>query len=164
MKERGASESYTNDHKLWSVGPSGGAYDLGTLLPAITRTRSERAAISSAPSTKRLTLPVPEELKQTLAQCLKEAEKALGKRVAADSRAQDEAMRQLFSLIHWLCSMYILSLAANLSWASVAETAYVHCPHLLRNAAFTTYNSLVQRMLTADGEIGAGAVTHLLPH
>lgn len=164
VKERGASESYTNNHQLLSVGPSGGAYDLGTLIPANTRTHSEGAAICSAPSTKRLTLPVLEMLKQKVAQCLKEAEKALGKRVAADSWAQDKAMRELFSIIHWQGSMYFLSLAAHPSWASVAETAYVNCPHLLRNAAFATDKRLVRRMLTADGEIGAGAATHLLPH
>lgn len=95
-KEQGVAESDLLDHGIWQVGPGGGVYEAPIPNRAMLLSLSGRGLDCRTPVTPRLQVAVPEELQKTFFFWLEKEEAALSARVAADGRAQDEALRDFW--------------------------------------------------------------------
>ena len=162
-KERGASEADNKDHLMWSVGPGSGTYEAAIFTPTIVNALSGRYVDCKSSTTPLLSVPVPEELQNSIFPWLKKAEEALSERVAADPSAQDEALRDLFAFVRRFRCVCFQTHTARLATASVPSHAYVLRQPLLSKSAFQNYRTLVARTLETAGETAAAAVAQVIP-
>ncbi|KAK1860159.1 hypothetical protein I4F81_002748 [Pyropia yezoensis] len=162
-RQRGASEADSREHGIWTPGIGGGVYD-GTLPNApMTLALSGRPADCAAPSTPRLAVPVPEELQASFLPWLEDEEQSLAQRVAADPRAEDEALKDFFKVARWMRSVYFQTWAARLATASTPTHSYLKHHPLLRVPAFQSYCKTMAEALKAAGDVAANAVDEALP-
>jgi len=86
----------------------------------------------------------------------------LGERVAANHRAQQDALRDLDTIVSWFRCVYLQTHAARLATASVSPHAHIPRHPLLYNPAFQTGRTLMARTLEAAGEIAAATVAEVV--
>jgi len=162
-KARGVGESDKREHGYWSVPMGGGAYDRAIPNSQMIRALSGRHLNHVALVTPCLNLPVPAELQRTVCPWLEAEETAYSAQVAANSDAADKALKDVFSLIRWVRSVYFQTMATRLETARIPPTARINRLPLLRHPFFPPFRRLMARTPSDAGEVAAAEVAQVIP-